>query len=236
MDIFDVIEATWPAARHIRRGDWKIRDGQGGGKRVSSAELVGADLDKSTIPDAEAAMAELGQTALFMIRPEQSELDAQLASLGYDIIDPVNIYCAPVQDIATRRPPKVMMFSVWPRLAIQDEIWRKAGIGPERLAVMDRASGPKTTILGRFNDQPAATAFIAATGDTAMLHALEVLPHQRQQGVGVQLMRHAAFWAQDNGIKMLSVVCVKTNTGANRLYSSLGMTLVSSYHYRIKKG
>lgn len=236
MDIFDVIENTWPAASQTQQGVWKIRDGQGGGKRVSSAELMVNTVTKDDIDRAEAAMIDLGQDRLFMIRPGQDGLDAMLEQRGYDIIDPVNIYVAPSETVATQRPPKVMMFSVWPRLAIEEEIWKRGGIGPNRWAVMDRVKGPKTTILGRFNDQPAAAAFIAGFGDTAMLHALEVLDHQRKQGVATHLMRHAAYWALDNGFTNISVVCVKTNTGANRLYSSLGMQLITGYHYRIKKG
>lgn len=235
MNIFDVIEQTWPAAGITQVGPWKIRDGQGGGKRVSSVEAMAKTVTQTDIDLAEAEMAKLGQEALFMIKPEDQDLDQILAERGYQIVDPVNIYHAPARDIATERPPKVSMFSVWPRLAIQEEIWNAAHIGPARWAVMDRACDPKTTILGRWNDHPAATAFVACAGDTAMLHALEVLPDQRKQGVARVLMRHAAFWALDQGATYLSCVCVKTNTAANRLYSSLGMNLIAGYHYRIKR-
>ena len=53
-------------------------------------------------------------------------------------------------------------------------LWAEGGIGPARLAVMDRVTLPKTAILGRTGDRAAGVAFVAATGDCAMLHALEV--------------------------------------------------------------
>jgi GNAT superfamily N-acetyltransferase len=170
-----------------------------------------------------------------MIRSGDMALDAALAARGYDVIDPVNLYIIPAQDLAQTRPPKVCMFSVWPRLAIQEDIWARAGIGPARLAVMDRAQGPKTTILARWNDKPAGTAYAACHNHTAMLHALEILPAHQRQGLGRIVMNHAAFWALEQGMTHVATLCVNTNLPANGLYSSLGMKVVEHYHYRIKR-
>jgi N-acetylglutamate synthase len=41
-DVFaDAMEATWPPAATTRLGPWLLRDGKGGGKRVSAATLAG---------------------------------------------------------------------------------------------------------------------------------------------------------------------------------------------------
>nr|WP_317057233.1 GNAT family N-acetyltransferase [Roseovarius sp. W115]MDV2930883.1 GNAT family N-acetyltransferase [Roseovarius sp. W115] len=69
-----------------------------------------------------------------------------------------------------------------------------------------------------------------------MIHALEVLEPHRGRRMGTHLTRHAAFWAADQGATYLAVLCTKANQGANALYSSLGMTVVGQYHYRIKEG
>jgi len=69
-------------------------------------------------------------------------------------------------------------------------------------------------------------------GDTAMVHAIEVLEHQRRQGMGAWIMRAAAFWAAKQGARTVSVMCTDENLGANRLYTSLGMRVVGHYHYR----
>ena len=235
MSLFDVIDATWPAAQMLRDGAFVLRNGQGGGKRVSAASLVETGFSGPDIDHAETAMTRMGQDPLFMIRGGDMALDAALAARGYDVIDPVNLYIIPAQDLAQTRPPKVCMFSVWPRLAIQEDIWARAGIGPARLAVMDRAQGPKTTILARWNDKPAGTTYVACHDHTAMLHALEILPAHQRQGLGRIVMNHAAFWALEQGMTHVATLCVNTNLPANGLYSSLGMKVVEHYHYRIKR-
>jgi ribosomal protein S18 acetylase RimI-like enzyme len=98
---------------------------------------------------------------------------------------------------------------------------------------MERARDPKTTLLGRQNDQPAGTVFVGIAADCAMIHALEISSAHRRQGLARYLTRAAAFWAEDNGADYLTLVTTQANIGANALYSSLGMTLVGHYHYRI---
>lgn len=229
--LYDVIDGTWPAAEMWRAGPFMMRRGDGGGQRVSAATATGPVTD-ADIDAAETAMQAVGQPRLFQIRQGDDALDAALEARGYRVVDPVNLYLAPVEAVATQRPPPVTAFCVWEPLAIQIDIWAKGGIGPGRVAVMQRAMGPKTSILGRINDHPGGTAFVAIHDGVAMVHAVEVPPHQRRQGMAVWFMRMAAFWARDNGATHLAVVCTQANTGANALYASLGMTLVGQYHYR----
>lgn len=234
LKLYDVVDGTWPAASTQQAGQWLIREGQGGGQRVSAATALAFET-ADDIAVAEQAMQALDQPRLFQIREGDEELDAMLDARGYAVVDPVNMWAAPVDQIATQFPPPVTAFAVWEPLAIQIDIWAKGGIGSGRVAVMQRAQGPKAALLGRLNDSPAGVAFAAVHEDTAMVHALYVLPHQRKQGMARWFMRLAAFWARDNGAKYLSVVCTQDNEGANALYSSLGMTLVGQYHYRKHK-
>ena len=78
-DLFAVIDATWPAAALHRAGAFVVREGRGGGKRVSAASAEGpwteADIDAAI-----ATHARLHQPALFMIRPGDAALDAALAA------------------------------------------------------------------------------------------------------------------------------------------------------------
>ena len=69
-----------------------------------------------------------------------------------------------------------------------------------------------------------------------MIHAIEVAPEHRRHGVGRNMLIKAAHWAQDQGATHLSLAVTRANTGANALYSFLGMTVVGNYHYRIKQG
>lgn len=229
--LYAAIDGTWPAAQFVTTGPWKLRDGQGGGKRVSAASTDDM-VTPEDIHTAVEGLAEFGQAPLFMVKPDQSALDAQLAMLGYEVIDPCNAYAAPVEAMSDTPVPRVTILPHWEPLAIAREIWAEAGIGPARVEVMKRVKGPKVTLLGRHKDKPAGVAHVGIHENIAMLHALEILPHQRRQGMGQWFMRAAAIWAQDNGADVLTVICTKANDGANALYTSLGMQAVGGYHYR----
>lgn len=229
---YDVVEATWPATAKRSLGPVTLREGDGGGSRVSAASVQGS-VTESEIAAAEEAMLAMGQDCLFMIHDGQDALDAQLAARGYEIKDPVNLWTCPIATLTDVEIPRVTTFALWSPLEIQREIWISGGIGPARQAIMERVSGPKAALLGRYNDKPAGAGFVAVHDGVAMVHALEILPHQRRHGMGAWMMRQAAFWAAENGASEMSVLCTKRNEGANGLYASLGMTCSGQYHYRI---
>lgn len=225
---YAAIDGTWPAAAMTRAGPWTIRDGQGGGKRVSAATADAPCDDPSHAQD---AMNALGQTPLFMVRQGEDVLDQTLDRHGYSIVDPTNGYIAPISALTDVPIPPVTAFAIWEPLAIMQDIWAKGGIGPARLAVMNRAK-VKTGILARHRDKPAGTAFAAIHDGIAMVHAVEVLPHQRRQGVAQWIMRRAAFWAAENKATHIAVLTTAANTPANTLYQGLGFQHVCGYHYR----
>jgi GNAT superfamily N-acetyltransferase len=224
-----VMEATWPPLRTYRAGPWTIRDGGGGGQRVTAATVAG-DWHDADIPQAEADMRALGQTPLFLIRAGDVALDSALDARGYRIHDPVVAYAVAAQDIPP--PPLMTTFPHWPPLAIANALWAAGGIGPERLAVMHRAPGPKTAILARAGDRPAGIAFVAMAGTTAMLHALEVSPAHRRQGSAQNILAAAAAWTLAQGGDTLALVVTAANIAARNLYASRGMQGVGHYHYR----
>ncbi len=228
---YAVVEATWPAAAKRSLGPVTLREGHGGGSRVSAASLEGS-ATADDFDAAEQAMRAMGQDCLFMIRDGQDALDNQLAARGYLVKDPVNLWVCPIETLTDVEIPRVTAFALWSPLEIQREIWISGGIGRERQAIMERAAGPKAALLGRYNDKPAGAGFVAIHEGVAMVHALEILPHQRRHGMGAWMMRQAAFWAAANGATEMAVLCTKENAGANGLYASLGMTRSGQYHYR----
>ena len=231
--LHQVMELTWPAAGVERLGPWLIRDGQGGGQRVSAATAE-SKVSEADIAAAEDAMARLGQPQLFMLRPGDEQLNRMLAGRGYRVKDPVVFYSVPVSALTAIPVPRVSAFHLWPPLAIMVDLWAEGGVGATRLAVMDRVSLAKTAILARNSDQPAGAAFVAISENVAMIHAIEVTVSQRRQGVGANILRAAAHWAQDRGASHLTLAVTRANAGANALYTSQGMTVVGHYHYRIK--
>lgn len=228
--LFAVLEATWPPARVIESAAWRICEGQGGGQRVSSAKALG-DVSDRDIDDAETNMRALNQHPLFMLRACDVLLDQMLDKRGYEVSDPTAMYLIDPAAIAqTYRPGQV--FPSWPSLAVQCEIWSLGGVDSARLKVMERAEDPKTSILCRTADTPAASVFSAMHDGIAMLHALEVAPTERRKGVGETAVRATAHWAVDQGANWLALAVTKANKGANALYSKLGFKLCASYHYR----
>jgi len=226
--LYEAIDQTWPAARRWTQQGWTLRDGQGGGKRVSAASLAAPDAD---IAVAEAEMRAMGQTPLFMLRDGDDALDQALADRGYSVVDPVNLYVLPVDQLTDVPIPPVTAFEIWEPLAIMLDVWAQGGIGPDRIKVMHRAA-QKTAILSRWNEKPGGVAFAAIHDGICMVHAVEVLEHQRGMGVGKWMMRRAALWAQAHGATHIAVLCTKANEPANRLYEGLGFAHVGGYHYR----
>ena len=230
--LFAALEATWPSACARRVGPWTIRDGRGGGKRVSSATAE-AQVEEADIPLAERAMSRLGQDPVFMIRIGDERLDALLETRGYRVKDPVAVHAARSALLAAATLPRASVFPVCPPLEIMAELWRAGGIGPERLAVMERAVGPKTALLARSEDRPAGVAFVAVHGRLAVTHAIHVPTALRRKGIGTSILRAAARWAQDRGATDLALAATCANRAGSALYASNGMEVLAEYHYRI---
>ena len=190
-----VMEATWPAVRAWQEGPFLMRDGAGGGKRVSAASLAG-DWEPGDL-----ALLDRMVEPLMLIRPGDEALDQALEAREWRIVDPVVAYAAPVAALTADLPP-LAAFPHWPPLEIAGTIWAEGGIGPARLSVMDRVAGRKATVLARLGDRPAGVAFVALHHRVAMLHALEVRPSFRRQGMGETLLRAAANWdTAGNGLR-----------------------------------
>ncbi len=230
--LFAAMEGTWPAASQSRIGPWIIREGQGGGQRVSATSPA-ADWHPDDIPTAEAAMCTLGQTPIFVLRPEDAALDAELNRRGYRLHDPVMLYAGETDALADPPAPPMTTFPHWPPMAIARDLWSVAGIGAARLAVMDRAQGAKSVVLGRQNDRAAGVAFVALHQTTAMIHAIEVVPAFRRLGVARNILQRAATFAQESGARTLALAVTTANQPARALYASLGMQAVGQYHYRV---
>lgn len=217
------LEATWPAKAQWEQGGWLLRDGAGGGKRVGAATPLQGNADPAAL---EAAMA----VPLVRLGPEDAALAGSLLARGYHVVDPSLIYAAPIAELA-EKPAAVTLFDIWPPLAIMREVWSDAGIGPARLAVMDRACAPRTAFVARIQDRVAGVAFCAIHDGIAMLHAVDVAPQFRRKGVAGNILRGAAHWAQAQGAAWLGLAVTEANTPARSLYEGAGMQVVTRYAY-----
>jgi len=218
------LEGTWPAAATTQHGPFVLRDGAGGGKRVSAATLDGPFSEGAL----DAAIA--GGAHIFRLSGD-GPLDAALARRGFALVDPSLIYAAPVAAIAAA-PRPVSLLHCWPPIAMQRQLWRDAGTGPARLAVMARARAPRTAFIARHRNRAAGVAFCAIHDRIAMLHALEIEPEFRREGVARNTVRGIAHWAAEQGAQTFALAVTAANHPARALYTALGMTEALSYHYR----
>lgn len=223
-------EASWPPARTERAGGFLVGLGEGAGGRVSSARAL-PDWRPDDIPLAEAQHREWGQRPVFRAWNADQALIAALTDRGYGLENPTLVLEAPVAALTDRPLPPVTGFALWPPLAIQRRIWEAGNINPARQAVMDRVALPKAALLGRLHDRAAAAGFVAAAGDVAMLHGLEVLPDFRRQGLAGWMVRQAAFWAAEQGAARLALAVSEGNAAARALYRGLGFTEAAGYGY-----
>ncbi len=228
--VFSALDATWPAAATKAQDGWLLRDGAGGGKRVSAASRTTSDAEISVAAD---AMRVMGQAPLFQVRTDEADLDAELERAGYAVVDPVWLYAGRAADLIDGKSEQSRVYRGQFAVAAMEEVWAAGGIGPARLAVMKRAAAPKSWLMTRIDDRPAGVAFVSVAGDIAMIHAIEVADAYRRQGAGRALMSGAATFAADNGAEWLALAVTKANVGANNLYQSLGMEVVAGYHYRL---
>ena len=232
--IFETIDLTWPAKEFLELPEWKLRKSIKGGKRVSAVTAIG----KSGIPAiqfVENTLEEWCQDKLFMIKAGENSLDEALKERGYCIVDPTNIWSISAEALSMQQIPPVTAFSIFPPLAIQREIWTANGIDTSRIEIMDRVKTPKTTIFGRTNAKPAASAFVAVSNKIAMVHALIVDHKFQRQGMGKHVMQKVGVWAHQQGAESVVVLCTKQNQSANNFYKILGMKVIGEYHYRLFK-
>ena len=221
--LYETIDYTWPSASIQVNQGWLVKNGLGGGKRVSAT----LQLDpQANIKNAEKMMEALSQNYLFMIRENDSVLDYKLDKLGYDLIDPVVIFCSPISLIDKSIKG---VFHSKPN-TIMKRIWLNGGVSSARLNIMKRTKVSKTFIL----IDNKAVAFVAIHNDIAMFHALEVLKEYRREGLAKIIMQQINVWASTNGAKFISAVSVKGNIPARNFYLSIGMSEVGYYHYRLK--
>ncbi len=229
-NLFDAIDATWsPYAFHNVEG-WLIREGAGGGQRVSAATRL-PNTQGIKISSAVAKMVSLDQTPLFMIRNTDADLDTKLQALGYEIIDPVVILVAQTDKLLRNLPiatQEIQLLDV----PNQDtkSIWAAGGIDRGRLNVMARVKTPKTILSA----DKMGVAFAAAYKDIAMVHAVEVASDHRRKGIANTMMYKACQWAKDQNCDWVAVLTVRANIPARTLYENLGMVEAAAYHYRRK--
>ena len=128
---------TWPPKEIIKFGSWIIRTSDGAGKRASAISLDGI-WEESSFKDLKTLLQKMNKSEIFLIYQSDSLIEKELEKLNYQIFDQSFIFEIAVEELIKNKPPPVSMFSIWPPLQIQRELWGSNGIGEQRQAVMNR--------------------------------------------------------------------------------------------------
>lgn len=227
----DSLAASWPAQHQQSVGKILVNHSpEGGGRRVNAARVL-AGWQDDDLDGAIARMRANGQRPLVQCDHDDARLRTALAARGFAEATPTRIMLAELNDLPTTRPPPITAFTIWPPLAIQNEIWDESGIDPARRAIMARAMGPKTALLGRVKDRAAGVGFVACHQGDAVLHALAVLSDWRRLGLAQAMLQEAAHWARQAGATRLALAVEAGNGAACALYEQFGLRPVGGYLY-----
>lgn len=226
-------EICWPPLNKKNIGPWVIREGEGGGNRVSST-TANDFFTKEDIFIAENHMQLLNQKNIFHIREKDLELDNILERLGYSLVDKTVVYGLKIAKMSSPCVPPMTAFNIWPPLRIMKDIWEIGGTTDSRISVMERCKVRKTAILGRIENKAAGCAFISEYKGIAILQALFVLPSYRRKGLARFLISESVKWVSYADSAYLALMTDKYNKEARGLYDSLGMKIIDKYHYRVK--
>ncbi len=231
--LVEALEATWPPAEIAQIGGWRLRRGIGGGSRVSSVRPLGdpGEPVDGAIAKAERIMRGWGQRPLFQLTDADAALAAELSARSYAVKDPTVFMAAPAEALAARDLAPVRQVECAAPLAAMEAIWALDDVGPARLAVMERAKGPKTYFALRLKDRIAGVAFVAVDRDVALLHALVVDPALRRCGVGVASAIASARFGLSHGTETLALAVTEANAPALALYRGVGLVQCGGYRY-----
>ncbi|MBB5517009.1 ribosomal protein S18 acetylase RimI-like enzyme [Rubricella aquisinus] len=221
-ELTGLIDGTWPSAQMQVRDGWTWRASPGAGNRVNAATATQPGMVPDLTPP------------LLMIRAGEAALDAAAEAAGYAVKDPTLAMEAPLDALCAAPLPPLRAIPCDAPLAVMEEIWQGEGINAARLAVMARARGPKSYIMGRLEDRAAGCGFVAITDGCAVLHALYVATRARRAGLGRDMTLGAARWAAAHGADRFVLLVTEANAPARALYTRMGFTEISRYHYRIR--
>lgn len=234
--LFEALEATWPPEETVDVAGCRLRFAPGAGSRVNSARLLGR-LDDAALDAAldaiVAGYAERGQAPMLQLGASSFDkaAAARAAERGFSEFDPCLLAAAEIDSVADSARTEARTLRVNTPIAALDELWEQGDGGPERRAVMARATGPSQVISARVTDRLAGAVFASVAGPICFEHALHTTEEARRRGVGRALMREAARVGREAGARWMAVSVRIGNTPARTLFEALGFTPVGGYAY-----
>ncbi|GAB3938038.1 GNAT family N-acetyltransferase [Kribbella albertanoniae] len=230
----------WPAAHSTELDGWLVRRAAGVTLRANSVLPAGAPYDLGKALDyVETLYQAHGITPSFQISPaaQPTDLDDHLATRGYQLKNPTLVQCAEIADVLAALPSSAVEVNI---SSVADDAWMQfwwqndGRGGPAEQAVarqiLDR--GPALYATIRSGDQIAAIGRLALVDDWSGLYCIATDPAFRRQGLAQAVIRALLQKATTQGVRHVYLSVLANNTPALTLYTRLGFTTLSRYHYR----
>jgi ribosomal protein S18 acetylase RimI-like enzyme len=242
--IDEIAANAWPAIIQQQLEGWRLRASNGVTRRANSVLALGA------VPRYQRWLDEIEgfyNRACLPVRFQVSEaapggLDAMLAGMGY-----IEEAFTSVQTAATR----IVLDRSMPHDAANvvgsnklDDEWLDAFLEIEGVDVAKKetyrrmygAIGPRTCyVKAHWQGEMAGVGLAVAERGWCGLFSIATASEHRGKGIGTQIVRSLAEWAQQNGAENLYLQVMQNNQPALSLYGKLGFRHLYEYHYRTQQ-
>jgi GNAT superfamily N-acetyltransferase len=240
----------WQPLERAEYGGWRLRAAEGFTGRANSVLPLGeppAPL-ADAVDHVERWYAERDLPARFAVTwalgsgPDEPSygadpLEAELVGRGYDLDYPSLVMTLPLA-VPVEAPAHDLRVQV---SAEPDEgflaLYRYRGQDLPPVARRLMMSAPAQAFVSvRLPDSGRTVAIgrVASSRGWSGITAVEVAPDQRRRGLALVVMAALHQWAVDRGDRSTYLQVARSNTAGRALYTRLGYTDHSGYHYRIR--
>jgi ribosomal protein S18 acetylase RimI-like enzyme len=229
---------SWPALETADIDGWLWRYASGASLRANSVSALafqGRSVE-AAVEEAERRYRAKGAPSRFTITEVSvpGDLDARLASMGYERGEPHATMAKPIA-ATTQRSPDVELSDTpspeWLSIYL-------SGLGPNRRHVAPSILGgvpaSRCFFTCRRAGEAVGSGLSVADGRLASVQCMAILAGARRQGRARALLSAIETWAAAQGCTHLYLQVEAANSGAVALYESFGFGVAGRYHVRVK--
>lgn len=233
----------WPPRESERLGAWRLRANDGVTTRGNSVLAAGPFPAGDWLETVESFYRQRGLPPCFHVSDSSpAELDGLLAAAGYVVSMNCLMLAASCREVLRRSAAYAragVVFAAVPDERWMDEFMRMEGFAEARrpgyVSIFTAMPAPKAfaTIYDEGAPMGVATAVVEA--GWAGISNVVVDPRHRRKGAAGRMLHALAAWSADAGADGMYLQVLENNAPALELYGKLGFSVVSRYHYRVRK-
>lgn len=232
---------AWPALNSLLYDGWLLRFANGYTKRANSVTplYAGELANEAKIDVCETLYRQQGLRPIFRLAAytDVMELDAQLASRGYERIDVTSVQGRSLAAGEFAKAGNVEMLTGGDGLAVW--LAHFHALNPARRdtktheAILQRVIGRVCPLILLTGGEAAACALGILQNSLLGLFDIVTRESQRRRGHGRAVTESLLAWGQSQGAKYAYLQVMLDNIPAQRLYEQLGFRELYRYWYRV---